>query len=304
MSPKRNETATLPPPGKRVAFPAPAVGSRRRSLWRHGPMTVVYAILIVYAITTVLPFVWLAGAAFKPLDEFNHPYRFIPHHPTLSNFGKAFSLVPFAIFFWNSVKISVLVTLGVVVTSACSGYAFARLRFPGRDRIFLCYLATLMVPWAVVMIPEFVLIKLIGWMDTHYSLVVPALFTAYGTFMLRQFFLGISTDYEDAARIDGCGPFGIFLHVVLPLSRPALTSLAIFTFIGSWNNLIQPLILIFSEDKFTLPPGLDLFRGMQGQMDWGALMAGAFCMLVPMLILFAVGQRFITRGIRIAVEKG
>ena len=267
-------------------------------------MVGVYVVLIAYAVTTLLPFVWLAGAAFKPIEEFNDPYNFVPDAPTLGNFAKAFKLAPFGLFFLNSLKISVLVTLGVVATSACSAYAFSRLHFPGRDRIFLAYLATLMVPWSVVMIPTFILMKFIGWMDTHYSLVVPGLFSVYGTFMLRQFFLGIPTDYEDAARIDGCGPFGIFWNVVLPLSRPALTSLAIFTFIGSWNNLIMPLILIFRQEGLTLPAGLDYFRGMQGEVDWGTLMAGAFFMLVPMLVLFAIGQRFITRGIRIAVEKG
>lgn len=274
-----------------------------RWIKKHSESLIVYGVLIAYAITAMLPFLWLLGSAFKPLDEFNYPSRFIPHEPTLQNFRHAFQLVPFALYFLNTLKIASVVTLGTVTTSACAAYAFARLRFPGRNTVFLAYLATLMVPWSVVMIPTFILMKFIGWIDTHYALIVPAVFSAYGTFMLRQFFLGITREYEEAALIDGCSLFGVFWHVILPLSRPALTTLAIFTFIGNWNNLIMPLIFIFSEDKMTLTIGLDRFRGMQ-DADWGALMAGALTMLLPMLGLFIIGQRFFTRGIRLAVDKG
>jgi multiple sugar transport system permease protein len=262
----------------------------------------IYLVLVLYGATTVLPFVWLCGSAFKPIEEFSDPNRIIPHAPTLDNFRKAFSLLPFARIFMNSLKIALLVTIGTVVTSAFAAYAFARLRFPGRDRIFILYLATLMVPWAVVMIPNFIIMKHLGWIDTHYSLTVPGMFSAYGTFMLRQFFLGIAREYEEAALIDGCGYFGIFRHVILPLSIPALATLSIFTFIGSWNNLIMPLIFIFSEEKMTIPVGLNSFRAM-GETDWGALMAGALVMLAPMLVIFGFGQRFFTRGIRLSVDK-
>ncbi len=219
------------------------------------------------------------------------------------NFRKALSIVPFARFFLNSLLIALVVTAGQVTTSACAAYAFARLRFPGRDRIFLGYLGTMMVPWTVVMIPTFVMMKVFGWIDTYWALTLPAMFSAYGTFMLRQFFLGIPREYEEAAKIDGCGYAGIFWHVILPLSRPALATLALFTFIGSWNNLIAPLVFIVSEEKMTLPLGLTRFQGLR-DTDWGALMAGSLMMLVPMLILFAIGQRFFTRGIRLSTGKG
>jgi multiple sugar transport system permease protein len=160
-----------------------------------------------------------------------------------------------------------------------------------------------MVPWTVVMIPTFILMKAFGWIDTYWALTLPAMFSAYGTFMLRQFFLGIPREYEEAAKIDGCGYLGIFWHVILPLSKPALATLALFTFIGSWNNLITPLVFIVSEEKMTLPLGLTRFQGMR-DADWGALMAGSLMMLVPMLILFAIGQRFFTRGIRLSTGKG
>jgi len=219
------------------------------------------------------------------------------------NFRKALSMVPFARFFLNSLFVALVVTLGQVSTSACAGYAFARLRFPGRDKIFLGYLATMMVPWTVVMIPTFVMLKAFGWIDTYWALTLPAMFSAYGTFMLRQFFLGIPREYEEAAKIDGCSYFGIFVHVILPLSKPALATLALFTFIGSWNNLITPLVFIISEEKMTLPLGLTRFQGLR-DTDWGALMAGSLMMLIPMLILFAIGQRFFTRGIRLTAGKG
>jgi multiple sugar transport system permease protein len=219
------------------------------------------------------------------------------------NFRKALSMVPFARFFLNSLLVALAVTLGQVTTSACAAYAFARLEFPGRNKIFVGYLATMMVPWTVVMIPTFVLMKLLGWIDTYWALTLPAMFSAYGTFMLRQFFLGIPKEYEESAKIDGCGYFGIFWHVILPLSKPALATLALFTFIGSWNNLITPLVFIVSEEKMTLPLGLTRFQGMR-DADWGALMAGSLMMLIPMLILFAIGQRFFTRGIRLSTGKG
>jgi multiple sugar transport system permease protein len=219
------------------------------------------------------------------------------------NFRKALSMVPFARFFINSLFVAAVVTLGQVATSACAAYAFARLRFPGRDRIFLGYLGTMMVPWTVVMIPTFVMLKAFGWIDTFWALTLPAMFSAYGTFMLRQFFLGIPKEYEEAAKIDGCGYFGTFWHVIMPLSKPALATLALFTFIGSWNNLIGPLVFIISEDKMTLPLGLTSFQGLRNT-DWGPLMAGSLMMLVPMIVLFAVGQRFFTRGIRLTAGKG
>jgi len=274
-------------------------GGREGSRWSK---VIILMVLLAYAATTLFPFVWLTGSAFKSQTEFGDPARVLPHDPTVDNFRRAFTLVPFAKFFLNSLIIASLVTLGTVTTSAMAAYAFARLRFPGRNALFLGYLATLMVPWSVVMIPTFVLMRWLGWIDTHYALIVPAIFSAYGTFMLRQFFLGIEREYEEAAMLDGCGYFGVFRHVILPLSRPALATLAIFTFIGSWNNLIMPLIFIFTEEKMTITIGLDRFWGMH-DADWGARLAGSLVMLVPMLVLFAIGQRFFTRGIRLSVGK-
>ncbi|MEI8194847.1 MAG: carbohydrate ABC transporter permease [Phycisphaerae bacterium] len=273
------------------------------SVLRGMPAVTAYVLLIILGLTMTLPFLWILGAAFKPLHEFADPWNIFPSNPTLDNFRTAWNVVPFPRFFLNSMFIAFIVTAGSLGTSALSAYAFARLRFPGRDRIFMGYLMTMMVPWSVVMIPNFIMLKMFGWLDSFYALTVPALFSAYGTFMLRQFFLGIPQEYEDAAKIDGCGYLRIFWHVILPLSRPALVTLALFTFLSNWNDLMTPLIFINSEDKMTLPLGLERFKGMY-TTDWGPLMAGTLLMLVPMLILFGIGQKYFTKGIKLAVDKG
>lgn len=270
------------------AFSQVAVPDMAQDLLRRGPETLPRRQML--RVNRRL----LEAAFIRTLKEARGPF---------DNFSKALSMVPFARFFLNSLLVAVAVTLGQVTTSACAAYAFARLEFPGRNKIFVGYLATMMVPWTVVMIPTFVMMKVFGWIDTYWALTLPAMFSAYGTFMLRQFFLGIPKEYEEAAKIDGCGYFGIFWHVILPLSKPALATLALFTFIGSWNNLIAPLVFIVSEEKMTLPLGLTRFQGLR-DTDWGALMAGSLMMLIPMLILFAIGQRFFTRGIRLTTGKG
>lgn len=285
------------------AGPFPNLKKALSDAWPPSGNQLVYVVLVVFGITTMMPFLYLLGAAFKPPEEIVHPWPLWPVRPTLDNFRRALDLVPFARFFLNSVFVATVVTAGTVVTSACAAYAFARLRFPWRDKVFLGYLATMMVPWSVVMIPTFVMMKAFGWIDTYWALTVPGIFSAYGTFMLRQFFLGIPVEYEESARIDGCGYFGIFWHIILPLSKPALTTLALFTFMGNWNNLLTPLIFITSEHKMTLPVGLERFKGMYST-DWGPLMAGSLMTLLPMLVLFGVGQRYFKRGIRLAVDKG
>jgi multiple sugar transport system permease protein len=202
----------------------------------------------------------------------------------------------FFAFYINSILVAVLVTFGQVLTSSLAAFAFARLRFPGRDRLFLGYLATLMIPAVVTMIPVFILLRQLGWIDTYKALVLPAMFSAYGTFMLRQFFLTIPTDLEDAARIDGCGAFGIYWNVILPLSKPALATLTTFVFLGSWNNYMWPLIVINTTAKKTLPIALQSFQGLY-TTEWTLLMAASLLVLVPVLLVFIFNQRFFVRGI-------
>jgi multiple sugar transport system permease protein len=209
----------------------------------------------------------------------------------------------FTAFYLNSIIVAVCVTVGQVFTSSLAAYAFARLRFPGRDKLFLGYLGTLMVPYVVTMIPVFILLRLMHLVDTYAALILPAMFSAYGTFMLRQFFLTIPTELEDAARIDGCGKWGIYANVILPLSKPALATLTTFVFLNNWNSFMWPLIVISSPEKKTLPIGLYAFMG-QYDTEWTLLMAASLMVLLPVLVVFLLGQRYFVRGIVLSGLKG
>lgn len=202
----------------------------------------------------------------------------------------------FLAFYLNSLIITCLVTVGAVFTSSLAAFAFARLHFPGRDRLFLGYLGTMMVPQVVTMIPVFILLKVMGLVDTYAALILPPLFTAYGTFMLRQFFLNIPGELEDAARIDGCNLWQIYRHVIIPLSLPALATLTTFEFLGVWNSFMWPLIVISSQEKKPLMLGLYAFMG-QHTTEWTLLMAASVMVLAPVIIVFLLGQRFFVRGI-------
>ena len=209
----------------------------------------------------------------------------------------------FARVLFNSVLVSVSVTVGMVFTSSLAAFAFARLQFFGRDKIFLGYLATMMIPGAVTMIPVFILIRHLGWVNTYYALIVPAMFSTYGTFMLRQFFMSLPRDLEEAALLDGCSIWGIYRHVVVPLSKPALAALTILTFMGVWRGFMWPLIVTHTRDMYTLPVALAAFREMYG-VRWTLMMAGSVIMIVPMLIVFIFGQRYFIEGIKLGALKG
>ncbi len=206
-------------------------------------------------------------------------------------------------FYLNSLIVTVLVTGGAVFTSSLAAFAFSRLSFPGRDRLFLGYLGTMMVPAVVTMIPVFVLLKVMGWIDTYLAMILPPMFTAYGTFLLRQFFLAIPRDLEDAAKMDGCGLWGVYRHVILPLSGPALATLTTFIFLGTWNSFMWPLIVINSMEKRPLMLGLYAFMS-QYNTDWPLLMAASVMVMAPVVIVFVVGQRYFVRGIVLSGMKG
>lgn len=209
----------------------------------------------------------------------------------------------FMAFYLNSLLIAGVATLGQVFTSSLAAYAFARLKFPGRDVLFLGYLGTLMVPFVVTMIPVFALFNLARLYDTYAALILPAMFSAYGTFMLRQFFITIPHELEDAARIDGCGQWGVYRHVIIPLSKPALATLTTFTFLQSWNNFMWPLIMIDSDQRKPLMLGLHTFMGRYST-DWTLLMAASVMVMVPVLLIFIFGQRYFVKGIQMTGLKG
>ena len=205
-------------------------------------------------------------------------------------------VMPFLRYLLNTTAVASSITFLHLAVSSLAAYAFARLRFPGRNRLFLLYLATLMVPGQVTLIPNFLIVKYLGWIDTYQALIIPQIFTAFGTFLLRQFFLTIPRELEDAARIDGASAVGIYWRIVLPLSGPALATLGVFTFTTQWNNFLWPLIVINDAQMRTLTVGLRALIG-QFTVQYPLLMAGSVISLIPMLIVFLLAQRFFVRGI-------
>lgn len=269
---------------------------------------ILFIALCVLALLLLLPLFWMLLTSFKQSsDVFSDPPKWIPFlqfQPTLQAYRDVWTQVSFARYTLNSVFIALCVTAGQVFTSSLAAYAFARLRFPGRDPIFLAYLGTLMVPGAVTVIPIYILMRELHWVDTYQALMLPAMFSAYGTFLLRQFFLTVPKEMEEAARLDGCGYWDIYRRIMLPLSLPALSTLAIFTFIGNWRSFLWPLIVTNSDAHYTLPIGLAAFRNLQGATNWPVLMAGSVLMTLPMIIVFVIGQKYFIEGVRMGGVKG
>ncbi len=270
----------------------------------------IYAFLIAGGVTMVIPFVWMLSTSLKPYSSvfiFHiKDTQWFPSPVYWKNYIDVWKVVPFARFYANSVFIVICVTFGQVATSAGAAYAFSRLRFPGRDKIFFAYLATMMIPGSVTMIPVFALMRAFGWIDTYKALIIPAIFSAYGTFLLRQFFMTIPRDLEDAAKIDGCSLWGIFWRVIMPLSHTAIATLTIFVSLGNWVSFMWPLLVTNSIEKRTLPVGLAYFQELYqyAQPDWGLLMAGSLVTVVPVVIIFLFNQRFFVEGIKLTGMKG
>jgi multiple sugar transport system permease protein len=223
--------------------------------------------------------------------------------PRWQNYADAWTIVPFGRYFLNSMLVGLCVTLGQLVICSLGGYAFARLEFPGRDAVFFFYLATLMIPGPVLTVPIYLLLREYHLLNTYQGIILPGLFSAYGTFLLRQFFLTIPKDLEDAARMDGAGRFGVYLRIILPLSGPALAALSTFVFIGSWNDFFWPSIVMTDPDRLTLPVGLAHFNDIY-VFDYGRLMAGSMIAIAPAILIYLLFQRFITRGVVMTGLKG
>lgn len=270
----------------------------------------IYIFLALGGITMIIPFIWMLSTSLKPYSSvfvFNmSDIQWFPHPIYWKNYLDVWTVVPFGRFYLNSIFVVVCVTLGQVVTSAGAAYAFSRLKFPGRDKIFFAYLATMMIPGSVTMIPVFALMRTFGWIDTYKALIIPAIFSAYGTFLLRQFFMTIPRDLEDAAKIDGCSLWGIFWRVIMPLSHTAIATLTIFVSLGNWVSFMWPLLVTNSIEKRTLPVGLAYFQELYqyAQPDWGLLMAGSLITMVPVIIVFLFNQRFFVEGIKLTGMKG
>lgn len=266
----------------------------------------VFALLAIGAIIFAGPFIWMALSSIKTRWEvYTFPPTLLPEYPQWENYIAVFRDRPFARYMWNSFFVSILVTVGVVISSALAGYSFARIRFPGRERIFLLYLSTMMIPGAVLLIPNFMIMRTFDWLDTYYALIVPGLVSAWGTFLMRQFMLTIPSELEDAALIDGCNRLRIWASIIMPVSKPVIATLAIFTFMGAWNELLWPVIVLNSPEKWTLPLGLAMFQSrFQSQTPWHLIMAASFISVVPIVIVFLLGQKYYVRGIVTTGLKG
>jgi multiple sugar transport system permease protein len=235
---------------------------------------------------------------------FAFPPEWIPNPPILDSYQYLFFELPFATYVVNSVKISFLWTLGVVLSSSLAAYAFARVRFRGRETLFIITLAALMIPAQVTMIPLYVVMTRIGWVDSHWPLIAPAyLGSAFGIFLIRQYFMTIPQELNDAAKIDGCSHFGVYWRIMMPLSKAVLATLALLSFMGSWNDLLGPVIYLYREELFTLPLALTRFRGMY-YTEWANMMAGATISLTPILIVFLFTQQYFVRGVVLSGLKG
>ncbi|HTY59315.1 MAG TPA: carbohydrate ABC transporter permease [Bacteroidota bacterium] len=258
-----------------------------------------YVLLTGVAALMVGPFLWMVSTSMMDQsDIFRSPPRWFPAELNLRNYRAIMAFLPLGRMFLNSFTIAVCATVGQLASCALAAYAFARMKFRGHAVLYFLLLATMMIPPQVTMIPVFLIMKSLGWIDTLYALIVPAFFGgAFGTFLLRQFFSGIPVDLEDAARIDGCGRFRIFWQIVLPLSRPALVTLALFTFMAYWNDLLGPVIYLSSVGKATLTIGLANLQSDVMTTRYDLLMAGSVLSVLPILLLFVLGQRWFVRGI-------
>lgn len=257
----------------------------------------IYLVLLAGGVLMIAPLYWSFITSLKsPADAFDGRWWLSADRLYWQNYVEVVKLLPFGRFFLNSLFIAASITILQVLTSSLAAYAFARLQFPGRDRLFLVYLATLMVPGQVTIIPLYFIIKYFGWIDQYPGVIFPAAFTALGTFLLRQFFLTIPRDLEDAAFIDGAGRFAIYWKIILPLSLPALATLSIFVFINAWNDFFWPFIVLTDTQKLTLPVGLTKLATAHGT-DWTRLMAGTMIALLPALAVYVIFQRFINKGI-------
>ena len=264
-------------------------------VWSRAFLSVV---LILLGILVSFPFIWMARTSFMVEKEaLVFPPIWIPSKFTLAAYVGALTIQPFARYILNSLFVSTAIMLGQVLTASMGAYAFARLRFPGRDKLFLAYLATMMIPAQVTLVPSFVLISWLGWIDTYFAFIVPGLVSVFLTFLLRQFFLNIPRELEDAARIDGAGYVRTFATIIMPVAKSALVTCCLLSFMASWTSFLWPLIVTRSSEMRTIPIGLAALQQQQGYVNFPQLMAGSVMALLPIVILFLLFQRNYMQGI-------
>lgn len=255
----------------------------------------LYTVVIAYAVITLGPFIWSIITSLRPTSEIDS-LRINFKHLTLDNYKMIISQFPFLRWFLNSLIVAIIVTLGNILFNSMAGYALARINFAGRNLLFIIVLALMMVPGQVVMVPTYIILSKLGWVNTYWGLTIPFLTSSFGIFLMRQFFLSIPKEIEEAATIDGLSKFRIFLQIVLPLSRPALATQFIFMFTGNWNSFLWPSLLTSSDNMYTLTVGLNSFYGQYYQF-WNQVMAGAILLTLPMILIFLIFQKQFVKGI-------
>lgn len=292
----------------KVALPS----ARDKALGQLGSV-LLFMLMLILAILFVIPFLWTAASSLKSYGEiYRYPPTLLPRTPVWVNYELIFTKVPFLRFIYNSLVISLLTVLGATASSALVGYAFSRFRWPGRDIFFMICLATMMLPVEVTLIPTYIVFSKLKWIDTWLPLIVPVYFGggAFNIFLFRQFFMTLPQDLDDAANIDGAGPFRVFWEILLPLCRPAITTVVVIGFIGSWNNFQGPLIFLNTTEKYPISLGIQWFRGVAGnvgafgQPTEQLMMAASFVATLLPLAIFMSAQRFFVEGIVTTGFKG
>ena len=264
----------------------------------------MYIGLIIAAATMLIPFLWMVSTSLKTNQYvLSMPPEFFPKNPTLDSYSQLFELLPFDRMIMNSLLVAISVTIGQVISGSIAAYVFSRLEFRGKNALFLIYLATMMVPSQVTIVPLFILMRYLGWINTYQAIISPMVFTAFGTFLLRQSFLTIPKDLEEAAFIDGASHWTVFWKIIMPVSKPALATLSVFAFMQAWNAYLWPLFVTNDEKIMTLPVGLALLHGRY-LTQWNLVMAGAVVTIIPMLIIYLVTQEYFVKGVVTSGIKG
>lgn len=264
----------------------------------------VYLVLILITVVTLLPLVWMFSASFKLDSEvFSVPIQWIPKTFHFENYVRIWQKIPFGLFTFNSFKLTIIVTFIQVLTCSFAAYGFSKCKFRGRDTLFLCYIATIAIPWQIYMLPQYSLMQKLHLVDTHLGYILMQSFAAFGVFLLRQFYQSVPNELIEAARIDGLSEYSCYFRIVLPLAKPAIATLTIFTFVNTWNDFMGPMIYFNSEANKTIPLGIRMFIG-QYSSEYQLIMAASVVALLPILILYVFCQRFFVQGIATSGLKG
>ena len=267
-------------------------------------VVVIYSLLILSALLMLMPFVWMVSASLKlDKDVFRFPIEWIPSNPRWGNYSEIWTTIPLMRFIRNTAKLTVIVTFLQLLTSSFAAYAFAKLQFKGRDFLFLSYVATIAMPWHVYMVPQFIMMRSFGLNNTHLAIIFLQAFSAFGVFLMKQFYMSVPDELCEAARIDGMSEYRIWAQIMLPLSKPALSTLTIFTFVNTWNDFLGPLLYLTRTELKTIQIGLRMFIS-QYSSEYGLIMAASTVALVPVLIVFLSLQKFFVQGVATAGLKG